>query len=246
MPEDRLLELSQDIKQNGQKEAVVLYEGMILDGWHRHQACQIAGISTRAHEYKGDDPAGFVESKNAHRRDLTASQRAAIIVALRDWSRQPGRPKKEKNREPGSPFSPQSNSDLAAAAGVSTKTIKDAKTAHEAGLGDAVRNGEKSAKQAASEARGKPAEKKPSQIEKLKAEIAEYKSRIQDLEESIDNLTDEIRLADLAGKDKSEQLIELEKAQLRIRTLESQVREHQNIANDWKKEALALRKKVGQ
>ena len=77
MPEGQLLELAEDIKHNGQKDAVVMYEGLVLDGWHRCQGCQIAGVDVRTIDYQGTNPIAYVISKNAHRRSQTASQRAA-------------------------------------------------------------------------------------------------------------------------------------------------------------------------
>jgi hypothetical protein len=77
MPEQELEALALDIEKHGQREPGVLFEGMVLDGWHRYLGCQKAGVEFRAVEFDGDDPVGFVISKNLHRRHMTASQRAA-------------------------------------------------------------------------------------------------------------------------------------------------------------------------
>ena len=75
MAEDQLLELAEDIKYNGQKDDVMMFEGKVLDGWHRCQGCQIAGIDVRAANYQGSNPVAYVISKNAHRRNQSVPSR---------------------------------------------------------------------------------------------------------------------------------------------------------------------------
>jgi hypothetical protein len=68
-----------DIKARGLEETVIwLYEGKIIDGRNRHKACEALGVSYETQEYKGNDPIGFVLSRNLHRRQLNESQRAMI------------------------------------------------------------------------------------------------------------------------------------------------------------------------
>lgn len=138
--------LAEDIRQFGQRESGLLLDGQILDGWNRYSACQIAGVEFNCidfeDEYPDVDPVAFVLSKNLHRRHLTASQRAAAVVACAQWAPN-GRP---GNSAPGAPF--RTNADLAREADVSPRTIKQAKVAHEAGLSDSVIAGEISLKQA--------------------------------------------------------------------------------------------------
>lgn len=145
--------LKDDIEVNGQREPVMVFEGMVLDGWHRYRACTELGL--QAHEVAfdaADDPVAFVLSHNLHRRHLSASQRAAAVVACTQWA-PAGRP---FNPEPGSGLK---EADMAKAAGTSDRTIRDAKAAHRAGLGDAVKDGAMTAKEAAKVARGKPVTK---------------------------------------------------------------------------------------
>lgn len=144
--------LVEDIRINGQREPVIVFESMVLDGWHRYSACVQLGIKAQRFTFESDkDPVAFVLSQNLHRRHLTGSQRAAAVVACTEWA-PASRPKKG---EPGSPFS--TNEALAKAANVSDRTIKDAKAAHRAGLGEAVKEGALTAKEAANVARGKTA-----------------------------------------------------------------------------------------
>lgn len=80
-------EFKKDIETNGLHEPIVLYEGQILDGRNRYQACCELSIELATTEYTGDDPIGFVLSKNLHRRHLDASQRALIAAQAADLKR---------------------------------------------------------------------------------------------------------------------------------------------------------------
>jgi len=71
-------ELVVDIEAHGQREAVWILDGQILDGRNRWRACEQLGISARSTEYSGDDPVAFVLSLNLHRRHLNESQRAMV------------------------------------------------------------------------------------------------------------------------------------------------------------------------
>ena len=74
--------LVDDIRERKQQEPVWLYEGKILDGRNRYQACQRLGREIQVRDYAGDDPIGFVLSANLHRRHLDESQRAMVAGKL--------------------------------------------------------------------------------------------------------------------------------------------------------------------
>lgn len=84
--------LVEDIRANGQLDAIVLHDGLILDGRNRYTACLAAGVEPRFTDYDGDDPLAFVLSANLHRRHLDESQRA--MVAARIATMGEGRPAK--------------------------------------------------------------------------------------------------------------------------------------------------------
>jgi hypothetical protein len=156
MPESELAGLTVDIEQFGQRESGVVLDGMVLDGWHRFQACERLGISFNYvefdDEFAGTDPVAFVMSRNAYRRHLSASQRAAAIVACTTWrsagKAAPGAGLKEPEANPA-PSAGLTNAEMAKVANVGERTIRQAKAAERAGLGGAVRDGTISAKQAA-------------------------------------------------------------------------------------------------
>lgn len=247
MPEGEFFELADDIIINGQKDAAVLFEGKVLDGWHRYQACVLKGVSCRAIEYQGDNPVAFVKSKNLNRRNLTPSQRAAIVVALNDW-----RPTgiTDENRQGGNVATLEggrtaTNREMAQEAGVSPRTVRDAKVAEKAGFGDEVRSGKKSASQAAAEAKGSSGSKKASPIDRAKQTISELNVLCEQLRQDNQDLIETLEAYDKAALDEDARVVEIRGYQSRINALESQLHEKTQQAAEWQREALALRRKVG-
>jgi len=67
-----------DIKTNGQIDPILVLDGAILDGRNRWRACKEAGVEPKLKDWAGGNPWDFVWSKNAERRHLEPSQKAAI------------------------------------------------------------------------------------------------------------------------------------------------------------------------
>ena len=147
MPETDLQSLAADIKENGLHSPIVLYQGKVLDGWHRKQACERAGVNARAIEYKGKNPVAFVKSHNWHRRHMTESQKAMTQVRISEW-REPGR----ANNSATVASLPPTAEQMAKDADVSKRLIVDAKAVEKNGsdaLKTAVIEGEISVTKAA-------------------------------------------------------------------------------------------------
>ena len=85
LSETELNSLTEDIRQHGLREPIVLYQGKVLDGRNRWLACQRLGITPATREFQGDALAAlaYVWSANFHRRHLTPSQ-AAVAQAKRE------------------------------------------------------------------------------------------------------------------------------------------------------------------
>jgi ParB-like chromosome segregation protein Spo0J len=75
-------ELVADIDNNGLLSPIVMFEGKILDGRNRWRACQRLQVPHTEKQFTGDDPAAYVWSVNAIRRQLTPSQKAMAATKL--------------------------------------------------------------------------------------------------------------------------------------------------------------------
>jgi hypothetical protein len=124
-----------DIKANGQRLPIVVYEDQVLDGWHRYRACQQLGITPKTHEWcplhAGADPVAFVLSLNLQRRHLTESQRAMVAAELATLERGGDRRSPKFKGSPDPLKKKASSSSIEAAAkklDVSPASVKRAKT----------------------------------------------------------------------------------------------------------------------
>lgn len=79
--------LKLDIKTNGLQTPITTYQGMILDGGNRYQACIDSGIEPLFVEFNGDGIGTFVLTANLHRRHLSPAQSAAIVASVQDWGK---------------------------------------------------------------------------------------------------------------------------------------------------------------
>lgn len=85
MAGDQYAAFRDDIKANGLRLPVWLFEGKVLDGRNRLRVCREVGITPQFVEFVGTqgEAAAFVLSVNYHRRHLTAEDRRALVEAWR-------------------------------------------------------------------------------------------------------------------------------------------------------------------
>jgi site-specific DNA-methyltransferase (adenine-specific) len=77
MTDKAYAELRDSIRAHGLREAVWTYQGTLIDGRHRQQACEETGVPLRTREWDGNGSlTEFVLDLNMRRRDLAADQRA--------------------------------------------------------------------------------------------------------------------------------------------------------------------------
>ena len=105
-----------DIRANGLQHPITTYKDQILDGQNRFNACEQAGVKPLFQEFTGDDPLGFVISRNLNRRHLTDDQRAAIAAEITTY----------KGRQVAESATLR-NADAAQALKVSTRQVRKAK-----------------------------------------------------------------------------------------------------------------------
>jgi hypothetical protein len=151
MSDADFLALQDDIENHGQRDPIVIFEGQVIDGWNRYQACIAVGLDPKTRTLDlAIDPVAFVKSYNLHRRHLNASQRAMAVVACSQWT--------PAAKTAAAAVLKESVRQQAADADVSERTIHNARAALKGGLKDAVNSGAMSVEQAAAVA--KPPKKK--------------------------------------------------------------------------------------
>lgn len=84
LPDHDYAALLTSIREQGLLRPITLYEGMILDGRHRHRACLEAGIDPTYETYTGSNPAAYVLGLHTQRA-LSIAQRALLADDLRAY-----------------------------------------------------------------------------------------------------------------------------------------------------------------
>jgi ParB-like chromosome segregation protein Spo0J len=130
MSDEAFAALVADIRENGLREAIVLYEGKVLDGRNRYRACVEVGIEpiTKAWDQRGTALA-YVISKNLHRRHLNESQRGMVadrVATLKLGANQ--------HRNEGTQICIPSQNQAASMLNVSQRSIQKARVVRESGV----------------------------------------------------------------------------------------------------------------
>ena len=165
MQADEFQALCDSIGEIGVQNPITIFEGMVIDGWHRYRAANESGMACPSVDLGNVDPREFVLAQNKARRNLSALQRAAAVTSVYKWVAS------NVGRFRGETVSPleKTNTELAAIARTTTRTIQQAKLAEKAGLIDAVKDGALSAREVVKLTSAKP--EKPVHIE---VEDADY------------------------------------------------------------------------
>jgi hypothetical protein len=84
MSEEEHSALVEDLKANGMRIPITLYQGKILDGRARYRAANVAGVAITHTAFEGDDDAArhYVMSTNLHRRTLSGIQKAYAVAEM--------------------------------------------------------------------------------------------------------------------------------------------------------------------
>lgn len=83
MSETQFNLLKADIQANGQREHIIVWHGLLVDGRNRLRACEELGIEPEIGELLEEtDPVQYALSQNLHRRHLTTAQRSIVAAKL--------------------------------------------------------------------------------------------------------------------------------------------------------------------
>lgn len=116
--------LKDSIMEIGVQNPITLFEGMVIDGWHRYSAATDLGMDCPVVELGDVDPRDFVLAQNKARRHVTQAQLGLAVTAVYAWM-PAGNPALSQSGS-ACPVG-KTNSELAQIAGVSERTIKQAK-----------------------------------------------------------------------------------------------------------------------
>lgn len=181
--------LVKDIRDQGQLEPIDLVGDEIIDGWHRYRACQVLEREAKTRVLPdGLELVEYVLGKNAHRRHMTAEQRAAVVMLAAEWmpAHRPGATEK------GDTVSPLSNEAAAERAGVSTRTIQRVKAQIRAGHGEALAKGSETLRSLVAKARKAAAARARENPGKAAGEEQQERSKMAELRDQIAFLKTEI------------------------------------------------------
>lgn len=140
LSDDKLMELADDIEKNGQREPVLLFDGMVLDGRNRMCACKLKGIDPLTRVVTGiADPAEYVYSLNYHRRHMTPSQASMCAARRSEFYEQQAKERMLSGKKSNPPVNlPEGKTDARDAAGkafgVSGKSVDYAKKVIDKGI----------------------------------------------------------------------------------------------------------------
>lgn len=177
MDGDEYEQFKADIKANGQRQPVIFWKTLLVDGRNRMRACTELGIEPLTMELPEDaNPVQWIVSENIMRRHLSASQRAMYAAQIETLGR--GGDRKSENfqgntQEKQTGKIAPSVEDAAKTAKVSPRLVKDARKVLKDGapeVVDAVKSGKVSASEAAKVVRNEKDKAKQAEVIKAKPE----------------------------------------------------------------------------
>lgn len=204
MAEEDFIALKDSINVSGLREPIVLFEGMILDGWHRYSACLEIGAPAEFEDFSDTDPVQYVLDKHT-RRPLTLTQRMTAIALMHSWKPR-GKPSKSALN------ADLTSAQLAKAAGGSVRTaeqVKEAITKGSSALVEGMKSGKTSAVKAAAVAKlpkrqqAAALDKPLPKAEKFTQPVADTTAdELQESAQAIESLSEEVEVlkAELAVK----------------------------------------------
>jgi ParB-like chromosome segregation protein Spo0J len=127
MQADEFQSLVDSIGNIGVQNPITLLDGMVIDGWHRYQAANSLGMDCPTVELDDTDPRDFVLAQNKNRRHITSAQLSAATTAVYAWFPAVGANQHTKSAPALSAAPQKTTAEMAAIAGVSERSIRQAK-----------------------------------------------------------------------------------------------------------------------
>ena len=219
MSADDFQNLKDSIAEIGVQNPITLFEGMVLDGWHRYNAANEVQMPCPHVELaEGTDPRHFVLAQNKARRHVTQAQLAMATTAVYEWKPH-GDQRSALNADRA-----KSTKELAEAAGVGVRSIEQAKAVQTKAapeVVEAVKRGEIGLPKAAAIAK-LPKEEQAAAIHKPtpKAEPVEA----NDVPEDDGPSDEEIRAAEMQERADQEAFIKLLLADDKLETAYAEIK----------------------
>lgn len=174
MSADDFQALKDSIEHIGVRNPITLFEGMVIDGWHRYNAANELDMDCPSVDLGDVDPRDFVLAQNKARRHVTQAQLAMATAAVYEWRPNGG------NHSALSAECVKSTKELAEVAGVGVRSIEQAKTVQTKAapeVVEAVKRGEIGLPKAAAIAQ-LPKEEQAAAISKRVSEIKPPKEEV--------------------------------------------------------------------
>lgn len=232
----------------GLQNPIVLYQGMVIDGWHRYRACNDEMMPCHSIELMSDiDPQSFVIAQNKERRHLTQSQLATAAIKVYEWLKDGVKQGLQASSAPSAEV--KSSKQIAEIAGVSTKTVDEAKKVEKQATEEIkakVASGEMSVSTAVKNmAKANASEPKVEDYAPSFNEIAEAEAEHLAKEQLFDELLNaddlQAELAKLAIKDKAMNKV----LESRVNGLMNTVAAYAKIIKSRDSEIARLKKQLG-
>lgn len=161
MADDEYQSLKDSINTIGVQNPITIFEGMVLDGWHRYQAAIDVHEDCPAVDLDDQmDPRDFVLAQNKNRRQINKSQLAMAVAAVYEWV--PNGSNRWQGRSAPGAHLQKTADQMAAIAGVGKRTMVQAKLVESKASPEvkaAVKTGTMSVKKAAETLAPPPAHK---------------------------------------------------------------------------------------